>query len=252
MKDNILIKGNQFGLSIHIDEQSTFDLIYEELKRKLIDGKNFFGNSKVVLSFEGKKLTSKEIDQLSQLVSDETNLQIICSLHKEFDFDRVEERIEKVANDSIEPKIKAYKDYIEQLESQLRLQAQKFREQDEQIVFHFSNLRSGQQIVTKSHVVILGDVNNGSRIESGGKVIVLGRLKGVVQAGLDPQQKGFVFALDMNPIQLRIGNAIGRASDQPTVSSKSGEAQIAYEEDGRIVIENIHNQVYRDLINETN
>ncbi|GEM_PF-49418 len=252
MKDIILIKGNQFGLSIHVDENAKFDLIYEELKQKLIDGKNFFGNSKVVLSFEGKTLTSKEMDKLTRLVSSETNLQIICSLHKEFDFDSVTERIERVANESVEPQIKAYKDYIEQLESQLRTQEQKFREQDEQIVFHFSNLRSGQQIITKSHVVILGDANNGSRIESGGKVIVLGRLKGVVHAGLDPRQRGFVFALDMTPVQLKIGNAIGRASDRVDKVSKSVEPQIAYEEDGRIVIENIHNQVYRDLINDTN
>ena len=252
MKDIILIKGNQFGLSIHISDQAIFDQIYEELKQKLIDGKNFFGNSKVVLSFEGKKLTSSELDQLSQLVSSETNLQIICALHKEFDFERVEERIDKIANEAIEPKIKAYKEYIEQLEGQIRQQTQKFREQDEQIIFHFSNLRSGQQIITKSHVVILGDVNHGSRIESGGKVIVLGRLKGLVHAGLNPLQRGFVFALDMNPVQLKIGNAIGRSSDQTSLTPKPNEPQIAYEEDGRIVIENIHNQVYRELINETN
>ncbi len=87
---------------------------------------------------------SKEMDKLTRLVSSETNLQIICSLHKEFDFDSVTERIERVANESVEPQIKAYKDYIEQLESQLRTQEQKFREQDEQIVFHFfqSSFRS--------------------------------------------------------------------------------------------------------------
>ncbi len=248
MKDIVLIKGNQFGLSIQMDEGAEFDVLQEALKQKLTEGKNFFGNSKVVLSFEGKKITPQEMDILTQMVSTQTNLHVICSVHKALDFESVTERIEAVAQKSVEPKMKEYEERIKQLEAALCVQDQKI---EDQIIFHFSNLRSGQQIVTQNHVVILGDVNNGSRIEAGGKVIVLGKLKGVVYAGLNPQQQGFVFALDMSPIQLKIGNALGRAADQMAKQSKKIEPQIAYEEDGRIVIETIHNQVYRDLIHDT-
>jgi septum site-determining protein MinC len=69
-------------------------------------------------------------------------------------------------------------------------------------------LRSGVRIVYEGSVVVIGDVNPGAEIIAGGSVIVWGKLRGVVHAGSDGNEKAAVYALDLNPMQLRIANYI--------------------------------------------
>ncbi len=81
------------------------------------------------------------------------------------------------------------------------------------------NLRSGQRISHVGSVVVLGDVNPGAEVLAGEHVVVWGRLRGVVEAGLarDPDSVDDirVCALDLSPTQLRIGDAIARAPVEP-------------------------------------
>lgn len=76
----------------------------------------------------------------------------------------------------------------------------------------FQTLRSGQRIEVPGTVVIVGDVNSGAEVISGGDVIVLGILRGVAHAGAyhESGQGRFIFALELRPTQLRIGGIITR------------------------------------------
>jgi len=69
-------------------------------------------------------------------------------------------------------------------------------------------LRSGMRIVSPASVVVIGDVNPGAEVVAGGSVIVWGKLRGVVHAGVDGDEKAAVYALDLNPMQLRIATYI--------------------------------------------
>ncbi len=73
-------------------------------------------------------------------------------------------------------------------------------------------LRSGQRTEHAGSVVVLGDVNVGAEVRAGGSVVVWGRLRGSVEAGLDGGE-AVVCALDLSPAQLRIGDALARAPD---------------------------------------
>jgi len=94
-------------------------------------------------------------------------------------------------------------------------------------------LRSGQRIRHDGTVVVLGDVNPGAEIVAGGHVIVWGRLRGTVEAGL-ATDGATVCALDLAPTQLRIGPAIARAPEEP---DRIPFPEVARELDGRIVVE---------------
>jgi septum site-determining protein MinC len=74
-------------------------------------------------------------------------------------------------------------------------------------------VRSGQVIHHPGHVVIIGDVNPGAEIKAGGSVIVWGRLRGLIQAGAAEtyRESAVVCALQLAPMQLRIGDYIARA-----------------------------------------
>ena len=46
-------------------------------------------------------------------------------------------------------------------------------------------VRSGQIVCSPGDVVVVGDVNPNGRIEAGGNIYVLGKLKGIAHAGVE-------------------------------------------------------------------
>lgn len=92
-----------------------------------------------------------------------------------------------------------------------------------------ATLRSGQKIETEHSIVICGDINSGAEVTAGGDIIVLGTLRGVAHAGAYDESGGgrFIFAINLQPTQLRIGSTITRGSTdsgrQPEIARVDGE-----------------------------
>ena len=90
-------------------------------------------------------------------------------------------------------------------------------------------LRSGFQVTYQGHVVVIGDVNPGAEIIASGSVVVWGRLRGVVHAGAEGEEKATVCALDLSPTQLRIASLVAvtparKGKSQPEMASvKNGQ-----------------------------
>lgn len=98
----------------------------------------------------------------------------------------------------------------------------------------FSTLRSGQRIETPFSLVVVGDVNPGADLVAGGDIVVLGSLRGTAHAGAydDDCFDKVIIALQMQPMQLRIGSVISRGSDE-----KVSGVEIARIDNRRIVVE---------------
>lgn len=77
-----------------------------------------------------------------------------------------------------------------------------------------SMLRSGQRVETEHSLVVFGDVNSGAELVAGGDIVILGTLRGVAHAGAYDETGGgrTIFALNLQPTQLRIGSIISRGS----------------------------------------
>lgn len=93
-------------------------------------------------------------------------------------------------------------------------------------------VRSGQKIESKKHIVIAGDVNPGAEISAGGDIIVLGRLKGKVHAGVPDNHNSIIFALEFNPTQVRIGSITAAGVKE---SSKSAAEFASIDREGIVV-----------------
>lgn len=96
-------------------------------------------------------------------------------------------------------------------------------------------VRSGQVIRHTGHVVIIGDVNPGAEIIAGGDVVIWGRLLGTVHAGAMGNSQAIVCALELNPLQLRIGDLIARPAEGERPRKPCPE--VAYVRDNMIVVE---------------
>ena len=70
------------------------------------------------------------------------------------------------------------------------------------------SLRSGQQIEGPGNVVLIGHLNSGAEIFAGQSISVLGKLKGLVHAGLETTQGVYVIAASFEPQQVRIGDKL--------------------------------------------
>lgn len=108
------------------------------------------------------------------------------------------------------------------------------------------SLRSGQVLRKTESIVVIGDVNPGAQVISGGDIMVWGRLRGNAHAGAEGNRRSVVAAIDFVPTQLRIANLTAIAPEQK--KSRGGRlffwkkeperrAEIARVIDGRIVVE---------------
>ena len=94
-------------------------------------------------------------------------------------------------------------------------------------------LRSGFRISYQGHVVVLGDVNPGAEIVASGNIMVWGRLRGVVHAGAEGNEKAMVCSLDLEPTQLRIADMVATA---PAKNNKP-QPEMACIKNGQVVAE---------------
>jgi len=106
----------------------------------------------------------------------------------------------------------------------------------EEMVVINRTVRGGQEIKTKSSVMICGNVNPGAQIIAGGSIDIRGTCRGIVHAGAYGNTKAFIIADRLLPLQIRIANVVARPPDQ---MEESGHPEKAIIKDGQIVIEPI-------------
>ena len=74
-----------------------------------------------------------------------------------------------------------------------------------------NTVRSGTEIRHPGSVVLVGDVNPGGAVIASGDILVWGRLRGIAHAGAAGNPQCLIMALQMDPTQIRIANAVARA-----------------------------------------
>lgn len=75
-------------------------------------------------------------------------------------------------------------------------------------------VRSGVEIRHPGTVVVLGDLNPGGIVVADGDILVWGRLRGIAHAGAAGNRECLIMALQMEPTQLRIADAVARAPEK--------------------------------------
>lgn len=86
-------------------------------------------------------------------------------------------------------------------------------------------VRSGVEFRHPGTIVILGDLNPGGIVIADGDIFVWGRLRGVAHAGAGGNRECRIMALQMEPTQLRIADAVARA---PGTSLDQFYPEVAY------------------------
>ena len=240
MDNSVIIKGSKNGITVFLDEEMPFEELLENVSDKFKNASKFFNNATMAISFDGRNLSAEEEKRILNVISDVSELNIVCVLDENNDIKSVyEEAVKKAMNSfniSHQP------------------ERQKITDPKTTCMFYKGTLRSGQVFEADGSVVVLGDVNPGGKVVAKGSVIVLGSLKGNIFAGGDGNENAFVVALEMSPMQIKIGDIIARSSDSGVNKISKGknkskilEPKIAYVYDQNIYVEDLEQNALDDI-----
>ncbi len=204
IRQGVLIRGTNEGITVYLHEECEFVVILSELRDKFTNAHDFFRGASISINSGERSITPEEKMALIDLCQD-------------YELSGVE--------------------FVTRPEVQNVSQKDPWITEGETLILK-KTLRSGQRVTYKGNIIIIGDVNPGAQVIAVGDVAVMGNLRGVVHAGAQGNTDAEVFALALQPTQLRIAHCIARSPDGFSVKKKRRmEPEKASIKEGIIVIE---------------
>ena len=177
MKTDVLFEKKDGKLVIKLDKDVEFTEIKSKLSQILKKSSDTFSNIHAPIIVKGRRLSGDEEIEVRNMISEKTELEVKIDRPKQMGLATIDNIFNKDTTISLTKVVKG-------------------------------TIRSGQRIEFEGSVIILGDVNGGAEVIAEGNVVVLGSLKGTVYAGIKGNPNAFVVALEMNPVQIKIGDII--------------------------------------------
>ena len=206
MNSYVTIKGTKSGIILVLDPDVAFDTLRDDIKAHFIEASSFLGKNNMGLIIRGRNLSEDEESQVLQIIADNTQLSISCIIDEESETERLFENIKK--NEKPEKLEKPKESTEPSVDATILPEG---CDNNAQILV--GNLRSGQDVSCEQNVVILGDVKPGASVTSYGSIFILGELRGNAFAGAGGDSSAIVMALKLNPLQVRIADAIAISPD---------------------------------------
>ena len=241
VSNTVIIKGNKHGITVVLNGDDSFADLKNSVREKFRQSAAFFGKADMALAFEGRFLSEDQQIQLMEIIQEETEMNILCIVDLDKDRDAL-----------FEAAVKTQTELQEEIPGTTTAHNNNAGGTSEGL-FYKGTLRSGQVLECETSIIIIGDVNPGAKILSTGNIVILGALKGTAYAGASGNEACFVAALDMNPVQIKIGNIIGRSEDKGILASirerkkVAAEPQVATISDGHILIEPITKNTFNNI-----
>jgi septum site-determining protein MinC len=210
----IVFKGYRSGLILVIPETGSLDHFLQELEGHLVKAHSFFKNAKVTIETGERVLTAAEQTKLAKILQDHglvlQQFAGLAGLSQQREVKNITRR-EKAENSEFVATITIKK-----------------------------TVRSGQKIQFEGNLLIIGDVNPGAEVVASGDIVVLGKLRGIAHAGANGDETAQIFALQLNPVQIRIAGIFTRDSDRGKgfkIKNKNIGPEVARIKDSSIVVE---------------
>ncbi|HAG12096.1 MAG TPA: hypothetical protein DCK76_12195 [Desulfotomaculum sp.] len=180
IKELVTIKGTRGGLVILLDPASNLEELKDDLEKKFISSKGFFKGARFTFHYPSSSPDNPQYSELEDIC-----LQYGLVPNKEIHL-------------PVFPSASVAEEITDDTDEPARL--------------IFATIRSGQEIEAINNLIIVGDVNPGARLYSGGSIVIFGRCLGSVNAGLPGRDKSTITAFLLNPAHLSIAGIGGLQS----------------------------------------
>ena len=250
MSQPVAIKGVKSGIVLKLDSRMDFNELLPLIKEKFSAAASFFGSAGMALSIEGRPVSEAETSRIIEIIESNTSLKIGAVFIND-------ELLEKKFSDALLKNGVSQRDanaekMLGKLEKENAALAAALRQNaavdSASAEIYIGTLRSGSSYGCRGSLLILGDVKQGAEVTAGGSIFVLGNLLGNVTAGAMGDDKAFVMALHLDPLQVRISDALAISEDKDSErkskkrsifnrpEGQQGTPEVAVISDGHIVI----------------
>lgn len=220
MSKEVVIKSNRYGINLILDSRIPFQELLASIGKRFRETGDFFKDSRMAISFKGRELTAEEEQEIIDVIMQNSSVRIVSIID---DDDAMEARMKERVEAVIQREQAAAEALVKEAlsgEGTAPGKADSPEEtpadapQEQVTDFYKGCLRSGQILESSSSITLVGDVNPGAKIVSEGNIVVLGSLKGNACAGAGGDRGCFIYALEMRPLQLQIGDIIAKSPDK--------------------------------------
>ncbi|MCC8160156.1 MAG: hypothetical protein LIO53_02380, partial [Oscillospiraceae bacterium] len=189
-KELIKLKGTIDGVKIYIDSDGEMSDILTSLYEKLRQFRKFFGEGHCNIYFAERKLTESDKMRLEAVVT--AMLPESTVNYGE----RKQTRGERYFEETLELPRELKREGTDKKDD-----SEPFKEIKEVITTNFKSsrarfyegvVRAGKTVESDGHLVLVGDVEDGGKIAAVGNVVVLGSVRGSVEAGCMGNDNAYV------------------------------------------------------------
>lgn len=201
----VRVKADRNGFTLVPDPAASFEAILAVMEERLDQSRDFFQETRMVLDLRTRPMRTDEIASLCQKLFEKSKVKV------------TEVRLSDDLSFSVEG---------EPRKLMAPRQDSPERENFAPIIVR-NTCRSGVRIVSPSDCVVLGDVNPGAEIIAEGDVVVFGALRGLAHAGSAGDRAARIWALSIQPNQIRIADLVAvPPRGEKTAPSRFEVAQI--------------------------
>lgn len=182
MKHTCTIKSHPKGITLVLDPYTEFESLILDICEVFNETRDFFGEGELMLSTEGRALSSQELLVIIEAIELNSNIKIplvmddgevsdvrMVGLHDRFYFDRVDTNAKIIRG----------------------------------------NVEAGETVVSDTGLLIVGDIKKGGTAVAAGSVTVMGGLYGEVRAGEPDFDSAFVTCGKLGVDTVTIGGKKG-------------------------------------------
>jgi septum site-determining protein MinC len=208
MKDDgvppVQIKANRGAFVLVPDPAVSFQTVLAYVGQRLTESQHFLKRSKMTLDLRQRPFRADEVQSLRQLLKEKGEIDLVAVWLG----NNVNQLLHWAS---------------QQLGTELTLEAT--QEAQPVPVIVRTTCRSGMRIESEADCVVLGDVNPGAEIVATGDIIVFGRLRGIVHAGSRGDRAARIWAMSIEPSQIRIADLVAVSPREP--AKKPGRFEMA-------------------------
>jgi septum site-determining protein MinC len=197
----VKLKGTGDGVKIYLSAEEEISLIMHALHDKLDEFRKFFGSGHCNIYIIGRELSLSDKMRIEAVVK--AMLPESTVNYGERKFFRSMKKPKEAEPEIDEEKIPEPTIPVEQIKEVV---THNFKSNRARL---FEGVVRADKIVeSDGHLVLMGNVESGGKLIAVGNIIVMGSIKGEVEAGCMGNHDAYIAALDLSPTKIKIADTV--------------------------------------------
>lgn len=179
LTEDIVIKSFKNGIKIVMNSEIPIEQLLTSICRRFADSRKFFGDSKLAIALEGRRLSDAEIEAVIQSIERNSDVTVTVVALKDRFFEK------EMAQKKDDFYLEKSSDYLKVING---------------------NVSPDSKVISEYGLFVTGDILEGATAECGGSMVVLGKIYGNAICGRKTGKKASIIAGGIENANISIGD----------------------------------------------